>query len=167
MGILCPDGRTLVLYYGKSVALRTRYEVEADGVLLDKPVAVFKNRVYAAADWWSDAADCWSDWSSGDEEDPEDTAAGAAMSRGGKTCGGKNLTQAGRSRGGKTTGARNLTQAGRSLGGKNQSRKDKQRAGIASGIAKRAKAAAAKAAAAKEAAEAAEAETEAETEALK
>ncbi len=29
MGIRCPDGRTLVLYYGKSLSLAKRYELEA------------------------------------------------------------------------------------------------------------------------------------------
>jgi hypothetical protein len=48
LGILCPGGHFLVLYYGKSLALATRYAVE-DGVLRDKPGAPFKNHVYTAA----------------------------------------------------------------------------------------------------------------------
>jgi hypothetical protein len=31
LGILCPDGRVLVLYYGKSIGLRTRYSVRRSG----------------------------------------------------------------------------------------------------------------------------------------
>ncbi len=49
MGIFCPDGRTLVLYYGKSLDLARRYALEEDGVLRDKETAWFKNLVYTAA----------------------------------------------------------------------------------------------------------------------
>ncbi len=38
-----------MLYYGKSLALVTRYAVEEDGVLRDKPSQAFKNHVYTAA----------------------------------------------------------------------------------------------------------------------
>ncbi len=38
-----------MLYYGKSLALATRYAVEEDGVLRDFATAVFKNSVYTAA----------------------------------------------------------------------------------------------------------------------
>jgi hypothetical protein len=47
--------------------------------------------------------DAIDDWSSGDEEDPEDTAARAAMSRNGKTRAASMPWEA-RSRGGKTCG---------------------------------------------------------------
>jgi hypothetical protein len=135
LGIRCADGRILVLYYGKPIALQTRYRTSqsysrsragrwlgwALGAGYPELAARLAARLGGGAPAQraplpgEDGAD-WSDWSSGDEEDPEDTAARRAQQRG-------------RSRGGATTGARNATQAGRSLGGKNGSREDKQRAG--------------------------------------
>jgi hypothetical protein len=82
LGIRCPDGRTLVLYYGKSIALRMRYQVRRSGALSDGHAAARGGKTAIAS------------------------MSREARSRGGKTSGGKNLTQAGRSRGGKAKAAK-------------------------------------------------------------
>jgi hypothetical protein len=125
LGVLGPDGRVLVLYYGKSLDLSRRYALEEDGVLRDKETARFKNRVYtaavgvlryrrigielAAAAATSAATAAADDWSSGDESDPEDEAASRGRSLGGKL-GGKNGSREAKQRAGKLGGK---------LGGKN------------------------------------------------